>query len=551
MKLRIPLMFLAFCAVASAKPAHGYVLRAPDGTPAAVCGTMLLRTDPSRSRPAARVTLPGSYVSPARWFRIHYTTASGSADAVPAADANQNGVPDWVELAASVADSVYANYRALGYTTPLTDGGASGGTEYDIFFINLAPQNVYGYTFSPPDGYMELDNDYAERIYQTKGATGLRITLAHELFHSVQFAVWVGGNDGIWWQEATATFMEEYNYPDINDYWQYLDPDWFCNTLFENPATPLNQGSTGSCDTHMYGAAVFCQYLVRTDSVSGHAGIRYSFDRQKVLRSSAPNVVVDALETTMQQPMRELIAGFWSRAYFTGPRSPRTPFFPDGAAWTSPPPSALLSADWEIKRLGSSGSTQFPVKAAGLGGGIVRIVPDRTAGGVRLTTDATTNWAWRVAVSAGDSVRIIVPRENRVSVSNWDQVEDIVVTFGNGAVTPTESQIMLTAAYDPELTRPAPEEFLLTLEQNRPNPFNPGTEFDFSLSEPAGVTIRVYSVLGIPVRTLVSNAAYGSGLHTGSWDGLDDRGTQVPSGVYILQVTALGRTRSRKMVIVR
>jgi hypothetical protein len=464
---------------------------------------------------------------------------------------NANGVPDWVELVANVADSVYGVYRSLGYTSTLNDGGASGGTEYDIFLVNLAPQNVYGYTFSPPDGYMELDNDYSERIYSAKAAAGLRVTLAHELFHSVQFAIWAGGNDGVWWQEVTATFMEDYNFPDINDYWQYLNPEWFCNTFFEDPATPLNQGSTGGCDAHMYGAAVFCQHLVLSDSARGHDAIRYSFERQKALRSSAPGVVVDAIEMAMEEPMRDVLAGFWVRAFFTDGRTPTRSFFPDSRGWIVAPPSKLSSDQWEVKHLSSRGEAQVVANAAGLGAALFRFVPDGSPGGVHFNVTGTSQWAWRVAVANHDSIRIVVPRENRASISNWDAETEIVIALANGSVGTQESQATLTATYDRDLTTPTPDLFALTLTPNRPNPFNPGTELDFSISEPAGVTIGVYNLMGTQIRALVSGARYSAGTHTVSWDGLTDLGTRAAAGMYIVRAAALGRMQARRIILAR
>ena len=70
--------------------------------------------------------------------------------------------------------------------------------------------------------YLELDNDYTNPVYQqTKGTDALRVTIAHEFHHAVQFGYYQG-TDGVWWQESTSTWMEEVAYPHIDDYLQYL-----------------------------------------------------------------------------------------------------------------------------------------------------------------------------------------------------------------------------------------------------------------------------------------------------------------------------------------
>jgi hypothetical protein len=88
------------------------------------------------------------------------------------------------------------------------------------------------------------------------------------------------------------------------------------------------------------------------------------------------------------------------------------------------------------------------------------------------------------------------------------------------------------------------------LRQNYPNPFNPLTHIVFSVSEPGRVTIRVYDISGRPVRTLV-DAWRGTGDHEVSWDGRDNDGREVASGVYFYRLEVPGRPESRKMVLLR
>lgn len=75
------------------------------------------------------------------------------------------------------------------------------------------------------------------------------------------------------------------------------------------------------------------------------------------------------------------------------------------------------------------------------------------------------------------------------------------------------------------------------LDQNYPNPFNPTTTIEFSLGRADYTTVKVFDTLGREVRTLVA-AQTPAGTHRVEWNGLDQTGRAVSSGVYILQVVS-------------
>lgn len=96
------------------------------------------------------------------------------------------------------------------------------------------------------------------------------------------------------------------------------------------------------------------------------------------------------------------------------------------------------------------------------------------------------------------------------------------------------------------------------LEQNFPNPFNPGTHINFLLPEASQVTIRVYDILGREVKTLVSGEfpASGSVPYQTIWDGSDAAGARVTSGVYFCRFEGRGHSgsatvRTMKMMLLK
>ena len=123
---------------------------------------------------------------------------------------------------------------------------------------------------------------------------------------------------------------------------------------------------------------------------------------------------------------------------------------------------------------------------------------------------------------------------------------DVMIDPGN-----FEGGILLKT-YDGTLTAvapPTPSE--LRVEQNHPNPFNPRTTIEFELTKPSPVQLRVYDVSGRLVRTLLEDSWKGAGSHSVQWNGRDDQGQSVASGVYVYQVTAGDFVSAKRMVLLK
>jgi hypothetical protein len=93
------------------------------------------------------------------------------------------------------------------------------------------------------------------------------------------------------------------------------------------------------------------------------------------------------------------------------------------------------------------------------------------------------------------------------------------------------------------------------LSQNYPNPFNPSTSIEFSVPVSSDVTLRIYNLLGQVVTTLVSEEV-SAGHYSTVWNGVDDNGFQVSSGVYLYEMKANGNngtaySQIKKMVFLK
>jgi flagellar hook assembly protein FlgD len=88
------------------------------------------------------------------------------------------------------------------------------------------------------------------------------------------------------------------------------------------------------------------------------------------------------------------------------------------------------------------------------------------------------------------------------------------------------------------------------LAQNFPNPFNPSTSIRLDMKERGVVTLKIYNVAGELVRTLV-NGVKDAGAYSLAWDGRNDSGSNVASGIYFYQMETKGFSETKKMVLLR
>ena len=101
---------------------------------------------------------------------------------------------------------------------------------------------------------------------------------------------------------------------------------------------------------------------------------------------------------------------------------------------------------------------------------------------------------------------------------------------------------------DGEIEEPVPVGFALL--QNHPNPFNPSTTLGYHLSEEGYVKLEIYDALGQYVATLMGETK-APGYHTTRWDGRDDAGRDVSSGMYVYRLQVGDLMAAKKMSLIR
>jgi hypothetical protein len=217
---------------------------------------------------------------------------------------------------------------------------------------------------------------------------------------------------------------------------------------------------------------------------------------------------------------------------------------------------------------------------------------------VVVTAVANTGWAfsgWSDGLTGNDNPdTLIMTSDTTVTASFWAMPRTITaIAYGQGAITLEPDQdsyiygdtVITTAVPDPGYafdtwagdltTNENPETLIVTgdmtveayfeleptgvgddvpretaLLQNRPNPFNPTTTIEYALAAGCRVSLRIYDVRGQLVRTLVDGEK-DPGTYAEVWDGRNNRGESVATGVYIYRLRAGEMVFTRKAILLK
>lgn len=215
-------------------------------------------------------------------FRYHYTFTG--TDKIPSTDADNSGYPDYLEQMAGVFENVWTQYTSRNYTMPPLDGKMGGDSLYDVYIYNVdndfppgghyygavSPESVIGDNpqssaiteLTAMTSFMKMNNDYSW-VTTTSILNAIKVTAAHEFFHSIQFGTETGNTN--FFMEATAAWSEDEIYPNIDDNLQYLYstfnyPDVALN-LNRNFDDSFTSTTEPAYSQHWYGAWIFFRYL--------------------------------------------------------------------------------------------------------------------------------------------------------------------------------------------------------------------------------------------------------------------------------------------------
>ncbi len=181
---------------------------------------------------------------------------------------------------------------------------------------------------------------------------------------------------------------------------------------------------------------------------------------------------------------------------------------------------------------------------------------------VEVNTDGKETWD-RLLPSFADSqnewTQVSFPLDSYVGCSDFRfrfHIESDSVGTSDGWYI-DDIQVSLTPTSVPEEPTSLPTHF--ALYQNHPNPFNPVTSIQYAVgskqtkagdSPTKHITLKVYNLLGQRVRNLVDEEKL-PGTYRVIWDGTDDEGERVASGIYLYQLRTQGQTLTKKMLLLQ
>jgi hypothetical protein len=152
-----------------------------------------------------------------------------------------------------------------------------------------------------------------------------------------------------------------------------------------------------------------------------------------------------------------------------------------------------------------------------------------------------------VAILPGET-----PGDDRLVIWVDDSVNSntyiLIYKISSGTFELFGGDVLETVLETTVTTHSSPERCLLL--QNYPNPFNPSTEIVYSLPRDAHVELKIVDALGRFVTRLAEGFQPG-GEHTQTWNGTDQEGQLMPSGVYLCQLKTENQIRTHKLLLIR
>jgi hypothetical protein len=492
------------------------------------------------------LTPPTFYNSPGGHFKIWYVTTgsdrpgAGRTDPV---DANNSGVPDWVEQCADFFDQSWRTVvDTLGYRGPpvdfqfhaqyvsgnLDDGGDN---RYDVYVLDIGA-GIAGYTAPETvtsgrqlPSYIVVDNDFVGvKNTLAEAIDLLRATAAHELFHAVQFGY--DANEDIYWFEQTAVWMEEQVFDAVNDYVTYLSG--FSGFLTQ-PWVSLDV-SNGQ---HEFSGTLWPQFLSEQFSPTL---IRTIWERAETVQS------LDAMEQSLVNVGSNLKTAFqefttWNA--FTNVRANPTLAYEEGATFP-----LIVPTDTTAIYPFTGPNTSASRLPSYLGANYIIFTPDATLpGGLHIDfTGLTGEWGVSIVATSitGPDTIITVPvvsQKGIADIFDWGNYDAIILVAASLNRSGSNFNYQYTVSYDSTLSNP--NQITRPSLASFPNPFSL-TSSTFSTIKyeiPRGgrVVLTLYNILGQEIRTLLDVSRPG-GTFTTSWDGTDQSGQRVASGVYFYRM---------------
>ncbi len=461
-------------------------------------------------------------VSPGGIFKLTYELEGG--DAVPPDDEDEDGVPDFVEWCADYCDYCWqAEIVELGFMAPdLVEGfylvgfenmGAYGYcTLYEGTTRIVLNNNFYGF---PPNDDPEGDQ---------KGAA--KVTTAHEFKHGSQYtnSHWSEGG----WVEVDATWMEEVVYPQVNDYFNFVDVP---GSPLNNPEQSLDDGGTGGYDDCLW--QIFMTETWENQLIVDLWDRRHEHAGERMLDS------YDFAVAGYGSSVPEVMAAWTRWNYLTGDRAVPGYGYADAAGLNT-------AVTWlEVEGLGGQETGFVPHLATRYARHhTLSELPDYPK--ILFFGDEYTDFRPQVIVKLLDgrlAFDVVEPGASGNGEKTlgypFSAIEEIGISFPNCDFGGSDRRFSYRMESAPNT---GVEEGVdaARLYPASPNPFEGESTIGFALARPRSVDLEIVTAGGRVVRRLAAGDPYEPGEHELVFDGRNDRGDDLPSGVYFAKLSVGG-----------
>jgi len=479
-----------------------------------------------------RKSAQASFTSHSGKFVFTYETTGSNA--VPSADNNSNGVPDFVEWAATAADSSYKLLVEIqGYTDPIP-----ADSTYDISFEDMG---FYGFVEpdnSAPSGtIMVIENDFVgfpdndDPDGTQRGA--LRVTIAHEFKHAVQFVQNNFNGEADNWAEMDATLMEEVVYDNVNDYYNYLGGS---GDIFGSPGVTVIPGSYEDVTWALYfhekiGSDFWVNAWDRIETSNSTLDMLDAVEQELTSRG------LDFTESLLELYTWHFVSGTYNNSTFGFNESL---FYPTPSVQrTETQVTDQFSADINLGRFASY---MLNVKPPANETGDVSVLIDTESANLSMAVVGLFNDGTVAFEYAESESGFIVVNEGW----KWADIERVGAIVLNENRTLSQSfKIKVSNTFPTSIPIDDEKPVTTEIKQNYPNPFNPSTTIPVSVSEFQKVEVDIYDITGRLVQSV-----FNGNLGTGNYN-LPVNLENLASGVYMYRLKTNDKVQIKRMTLLK
>ena len=483
-------------------------------------------------------------------FRIHYDLTG--TNAVDNTITNDNNIPDYINTMAIIFEEVYHHeINVLGYTAPPSDGMEGGGSnKYDIY---VKSTNAYGWTDwgtfigdneNSPNvtennaytSYITMRNNYSSyQFLHNTELENIQVTAGHEFFHAIQFGY--EGEEEIWLYEATAVWMEEETYDDVNDCYQYMIP-WFEET---------HKSITFRNWEHEYGSYIFFKYI--DEHLGGRDIIKGTWEQSRLFDSKDGDYSIQSIDLALKSNNHTFKKALNNMAIAN------VIFSDENAAGQYAYEEAI---GYQNHREYSYNDTLEIILGIHDSLNFNKGIP------TNIESDNLQKYASQyIKINATDPVKVSINVQDltlhtvvKSNSGNYEVQSGSVLNIDPGSNNDWIYAVIVSDDgtdnnYKLSFTDGVKDNYTdFTIMKSFPNPFNNSITIKLKVIDPQNIDLVVYDILGRKITTIFSGFL-SDGNHEYLWNGNNTNNEKVSSGVYYITAVSDNRQEWKKITLIK